>query len=189
MLLHFGQLRICFYFMWGFSLLHVLTFAIVYAFTPGLFKDDESNYQKLVMGMYTPELLELVDSQRNNFTLMTPSYSQSAVLGYYAGKHVPVFGFGSYHGRQDDLVTDFSKYDGKGIAILMRTKDVKQHAKYFDSFVHVVIPFRETQFHLGMGSGFKYDVYNADVLERVRNNFYRIPDWLPTGSCYMYERE
>jgi 4-amino-4-deoxy-L-arabinose transferase-like glycosyltransferase len=188
MLLHFGQLRVCFYFMWGFSLLHVLAFAIIYAFLPGMFKDDEKTYKSLVMGMYAQELLSRVDSQRHNFTLVTPSYSDSAVLAYHSRKHVPVFGPGSYHGRQDDLITDFRKYDGKGIAILADDADVKQYAKYFDSFAHVIIPLRETEFHLGLGSGFSYDRYNQDVLEPIRNSFYRIPEWLPSGSCYMYER-
>ena len=189
MLLHFGQLRVCFYFMWGFSLLHVLAFAIVYAFTPGMFKENEKNYQKIVLAMYTPQLLELIEAQAKNFTLSTPSYSESAILAYHTRKDVLVVGSGSYHGRQDDINTDFRKYNGKDIAILMRTDDVKRYSKYFNAFKHVVIPFKDTEYHLGIGTGFKYDVYNKEVLDNIRENFYRIPDWLPVGSCYMNERQ
>ncbi|MGD8785390.1 MAG: glycosyltransferase family 39 protein [Thioalkalispiraceae bacterium] len=188
MLLHFGQLRVCFYFMWGFSLLHVLAFAIVYALSPGIFKDNESNYQKIVLAMYTPQLLELIDSQRYNFTLATPSYSESAILAYHTREDVLVLGPGSHHGRQDDINTDLRKYEGKGIAILMRSEQVKKYAKYFNNFTHVILPFKETEYHLGLGIGFKYEVYDQEVLQKIRENFYQIPDWLPTGSCYMYER-
>jgi len=189
MLLHFGQLRVCFYFMWGFSLLHVLAFAISYAFMPGIFKDNEDNYQSVVLAMYAPELLELIDSQRYNFTLATPSYTKSALLAYHSREDVLVFGHGSHHGRQDDIVTDFRKYNGKGIAILSTSDEVKHYAKYFNSFTHIILPFKETKYHLGMGIGFKYDIYNQGVLENIRNNFYRIPEWLPTGGCYMNERD
>jgi len=189
MLLHFGQLRVCFYFMWGFSLLHLLAFAIVYAFTPGMFKDKESDYQSIVLAMYAPEFLQLVDSQRYNFTLASSSYSESSILAYHAREDVLVLGFGSHHGRQDDIISDLRKYDGKGIAILEYTDQVKNYEKYFNSFTHIIIPFKGANYHLGMGVGFKYDVYNQDVLEKVRDSFYKIPEWLPTGSCYMYDRK
>ncbi|MGD8926133.1 MAG: glycosyltransferase family 39 protein, partial [Thioalkalispiraceae bacterium] len=189
MLLHFGQLRVCFYFMWGFSLLHILAFAIVYTLSPGMFKDNETDYQTVVMAMYAPELLKLVDSQRYDFTLATPSYSESALLAYHAREDVLVLGVGSHHGRQDDIITDLSKYNGKGIAVLDLTDDVTRFAKYFNSFTHVVLPFKGTKFHLGIGVGFKYDVYDQDVLKVIKERYYKIPDWLPTGRCYMYDRK
>ena len=88
LLLHFGQLRVCFYFMWGFALLHVLAIVVFSFILPGYFKDNPPIYKSLVYGMHTPELLQLVNSQRYNFQLATSSYSQSALLGYYAKEHV-----------------------------------------------------------------------------------------------------
>ncbi len=188
LLLHFGQLRVCFYFMWGFALLHVV-FVIVFSFMlPGYFKDNEKVYKSLVYTTHTKELLKLVGSQRQHFQLATPSYSQSAILGYHAREHVIVFGNGSYHGRQDDIVTDLQTLNGKGIAIVSYSDDVKQYAKYFNSFVHVILPVQGTNYHLGMGIGFNFDLYDKEVLEQVRKSFYRIPGWLPKGECYMYDR-
>ena len=187
MLLHFGQLRVCFYFMWGFSLLHVLAFAIIYTFTPNMFLDNEKRYQKVVLAMYADELVDLINSQRYNFTLATPSYSESAILAYHLKEDVLVIGHGSYHGRQMDINTDWSKYKGKGLAVLSKSVDVKNYAKYFNSFTHIILPFKETRYHLGIGIGFKYEVYEKEVLEPIRNQYYKIPEWLPTGRCRMNE--
>lgn len=188
LLLHFGQLRVCFYFMWGFALLHVLAIIVASFMLPDYFKHNQKVYQDLVYGMYTDELLQLVNSQRYDFQLATPSYSQSALLGYHAREHVIVFGIGSYHGREDDIITDMKKFKGKGIAIVSFKDDVKQYAKYFNSFTHIILPLRGTQYHLGMGVGFKYDIYDKEVLTHIRNSFYRIPEWLPQHECYMYAR-
>ena len=187
MLLHFGQLRVCFYFMWGFSLLHVLAFAIIYALTPNMFLDNEKRYQKVVLAMHADELVKLIDSQRYDFTVATPSYSESAILAYHLKEDVLVIGQGSYHGRQMDINTDWSKFNGKGIAVLSKYPDVKAYAKYFNSFTHIILPFKETRYHLGIGIGFKYDLYNKEILEPIRNQYYKIPEWLPTGRCRMNE--
>lgn len=188
MLLHFGQLRVCFYFTWGFSLLHILAFSVVWYLTPGMFKHQDKLYQTLVFGMYTKELLKAVEPYRYDFPLATPSYAQSAILDYHSGRHVLVFGPGSYHARQDDMLTDYSNLNKKGIAILSYKDDVKQYAQYFDNFTHIVIPFKGAQFHLGVGIGFKYDVYRQQVIEPVKQMYYRIPTWLPRGECYMDSR-
>ncbi len=187
MLLHFGQLRVCFYFMWGFSLLHVLAFAIIYAFMPNMLLDNEKRYQKVVLAMHAEELVNLINSKRDNFTVATPSYSESAILAYHLKEDVLVFGLGSYHGRQMEINTDWSKYKGKGIAILSKSADVKNKAKYFDSFTHIILPFKQTNYHLGIGTGFKYELYDKEVLEPIRDQYYDIPEWLPTGRCVMHE--
>ena len=181
LLLHFGQLRVCFYFMWGFALLHVLVIVILGFMLPGAFKNNHKIYQDLVSAMYTDELLQQIDSQRYDFQLATPSYSLSALLAYHAKEHVIVFGNGSYHGRQDDIITDMKKFNGKGIAILSFRNDVKENAKYFKSFTHIILPVHGTEYHLGVGIGFNYELYNKDVLEHIRKSFYR-------SECYMYAR-
>ena len=188
LLLHFGQMRVCFYFMWGFSLLHVLAFSVVWYLSPGIFSHQGKIYQELVFGMDSRELLKQIEPYRYDFPLATPSYSQSALLGYHSGKHVLVFGGGSYHARQDDMLTDYAKLDKHGIAILSFKSDVSQYAKYFESFTHIIIPLKDTQFHLGVGIGFKYALYKKEVIDPVKQKYYHIPAWLPRGKCYMDAR-
>jgi hypothetical protein len=188
LLLHFGQLRVSFYFMWGFSLLHILAFSVVWYLAPGIFKHQHKIYQELVFGMYTQDLLKEINPYIYDFPLATPSYAQSAMLDYHSGKHVLVFGPGSYHARQDDMLTDYAKHDKQGIAILSFNKNVGQYAKYFQAFSHIIIPFKGTQFHLGVGIGFKYDLYKKDVIDPIKRKYYHIPSWLPRGVCYMDAR-
>jgi hypothetical protein len=188
LLLHFGQLRVSFYFMWGFSLLHILAFSVVWYLSPGIFKSNTKLYQELVFGLYTKDLLKQIEPYRYDFPLATASYSQSSLLDYYSGKHVLVFGPGSYHARQDDMLTDYAKLNKQGIAILSFKTDVSQYAKYFEAFTHIIIPFKDTQFHLGVGIGFNYALYKKEVIEPVKQKYYRIPAWLPKGACYMDAR-
>ncbi|MEJ2451241.1 MAG: hypothetical protein P8047_11290 [Gammaproteobacteria bacterium] len=138
--------------------------------------------------MYPQGLLKAVKPYTEDFPLATPSYSQSAILDYYSGKHVLVFGPGSYHARQDDMLTDYADYAHKGIAILSFRADVSEYAKYFHRFTHIIIPFHGTQFHLGVGIDFKYALYKKDVIDPVKRKYYHIPSWLPHGECYMDSR-
>lgn len=188
LLMHFGQLRVCFYFMWGFGLLHVLAIVILIFMLPGVLKDNEEDYKEVAYAMYTRELLDVVEPLSKDFVLATNSYSESALLSYHTRQHVMVFAVGSHHGRQDDIITDFKKLNNKDIAILSLNIDVKEYARYFESFRYIVVPFKDTQYHLGLGTGFKYDVYDKQVLTKIRKQFYSIPDWLPAGECYMYSR-
>ena len=126
--------------MWGFALLHVLVIVVLSFMLPGAFKNNQKVYQDLVYAMHTDEILKLVNAQRYDFQLATPSYSQSALLSYHAREHVIVFGNGSYHGREDDIITDMKKFKGKGIAIVSFKDDVTQYAKYFNSFTHIILP-------------------------------------------------
>jgi len=187
-LLHFGQLRVCFYFMWGFGLLHVLGFVILLFMLPGLFKDDEVTYKELVYTLKTEKLLGMINSIRLQTQLATPSYSESSLLSYYTREHVIVLGVGSHHGRQDDLLTDYSRLDGTSMAIVsFSDKDISQYARYFTGFTKVVLPIEGTRFYLGIGTGFKSEIYNKEVIEVVKDKYYKIPAWLPRGKCYMYD--
>ncbi len=183
-LLSMRQLQVSFHFMWSFSLLHLVAFGIVFAMLPGLIKSNEESYQDLVYAMYTESLLTLVKQNSYDFQLVTPSYSQSAILAYHMKQPVPVLGVGSYHGRQDDIITDYRAFDGKGLAIVSHKADVALYAKYFQHFTHVVLPFKGTQYHLGIGVHFNYAKYEQEVLQNVKQYYYQIPDWLPSQGCY-----
>jgi hypothetical protein len=172
--------------MWGFSLLHLLAFSVVWYLSPGIFHKQHKVYQEIVFGTETRALLKEIKPYIYDFALATPSYAQSAILGYHAHRHVLVFGDGSYHARQDDMLTDYAKLDKQGIAILSYKADVtKKYARYFNAFNQIIIPLHGTRFHLGVGIGFKYDLYKKEVIDKIKAQYYHIPSWLPHGPCYM----
>lgn len=188
LLLHYGQLRVSFYFIWGFSLLHLLALGTVLYLSPGIFKHQHKLYQQMVFGMYPKGLIEAMKPYTDNMPLATPSYAQSAMLDYHSGKHVLVFGPGSYHARQDDMLTNYADYAHRNIAIFSFRADVKQYARYFHNFTHIIISYRGAKYHLGIGIDFRYPLYKKDVIDPIKRKYYHIPSWLPHGICYMDAR-
>jgi hypothetical protein len=121
-------------------------------------------------------------------TLMTPSYSQSSLLAYHAQAYVPVFGFGSFHARFDDPITDFRKLDGKNIRITS-TRPIDAEA-WQTFFTHLTVQERMingARFWVADGEGFQFTPYREQVLSAIANRFYKVPSWLPLYGCRFLE--
>ena len=187
--LNYGQLRVCFHFMWGSSLIFLIAFIVLILAIPNAFKHNPETYQDLIFATRTSALLEAIKPFQFNFQLATTSYSQSSVLAYWSKKPVMVLGLGSHHGRQDDMLTDLRKLHRQPIMLISQdAADVQNHAKYFGSYEHIILPFEGTQFHLGVGTDFNYPLYRDTILVNIRQQYYAMPSWLPKGQCYMDDR-
>ncbi len=184
------QLRRSLAFMAPFGLAHLIAFFALMAQAPDLdfVRKDENRTKDVVYGMFAPEILARAKALAPDYVLATDSYTESALLSYAGGQHVIVFGEGSYHARQDDMITDFRRLDGADIAIVSYFPKVQQHARFFEAAELRPLPVAGTTYYVLLGKGFRYDRYRAEIIERILQRFYRIPDWLPTGACYMTER-
>jgi 4-amino-4-deoxy-L-arabinose transferase-like glycosyltransferase len=121
-------------------------------------------------------------------TLMTPSYSQSSLLAYHAQSYIPVFGFGSFHARFDDPITDFREFDGKNIRIAS-TRPIDA-AAWQEFFTHLTVQERMidgARFWVADGEGFRFEPYRTQVLGEIANRFYNVPSWLPLYGCRFLE--
>ena len=181
------QLRRSFYFMLPFTVLHIVFFVFLVVASPGLFKSNENNYKDVVYSMYGKEIVQKLRAYQPEYVLATDSYTESALLSYAAREHIIVLGVGSHHARQDDMITDFRKLDGKNILLLSYFPQQEKYQKYFESTESKPLAVAETTYYMLLGRGFKYGVYRQDVLEEVLSRYYRIPDFLPVGRCNMYE--
>jgi hypothetical protein len=116
------------------------------------------------------------------FVLATPSYGTSALLAYHLGKRVIVFGAGSHHGRQDDLLTDFRILDG-GNVLILRTAEPRtdEYAAFFREVSVERTQVDGASFHLVRGRGFRYASYKDAVLREIARKYYDIPPWLPVA--------
>ncbi len=181
------QLRKCLYFMLPFTIVHLVFIGAVIILSPGIFKGyDDNAYRDVVYATRSHEILKAVE-QYDGYIPATDSYTESALLSYAARRHIMVFGEGSYHAREDDKITDFRKLDGKNIVLISYyPKDA--YKQYFREAEIRKLPIEETHFYLLLGKGFDYRKYHDKVLQKIVQRYYRIPDWLPVGSCYMYER-
>ena len=121
--------------------------------------------------------------------LMTRSYSSAALFGYYEKNDVPVFGYGSFHARMDDELTDYSKFNGKTIRIF-DTRPITEEsiAPYFEQVTVTIVRVDGARFWLAEGREFNFDAYRKDVLTTIATSFYRIPAFLPVYGCKFLER-
>ena len=171
-----------------FAALHVLT-AIVIVVLPLQTWKATRLYDGIVLTVHTDELLAQLQPYLGDALLASESYSSAATLAFSARRPVAVFGEGSLHGRQDDTLTDWRALDGCRVAIVRKGSiDPDNYAPYFSALELRQIEVRGARFTLLVGQDFKYSVYHDNVLTRVRQRFYRIPDWLPQRGCAFCER-
>jgi hypothetical protein len=148
-----------------------------------------SNYQGLVMTVHGDELARALAPWRGRYAIASDGYSPAVTIGYALGEHVLVFGPGTSHARHDDILTDFRELEGRDI-LIVRRRDYSpaDYEPYFDRVTVRDIEIRGAVFHLIEGHGFRYPVYRDRVLDAVRQRYYALPRWLPSGACYFCDR-
>lgn len=182
------QLRRSTVFMMGFGLLHAVVIAAL-ALTPTDVWRDVKAYPDIVFVRHTDEVARALDALDGHLPLFTTSYTSAAMLEHRLQRHVGVFGAGSQHARQDDMLTDFRELGGRDLVIVAASQ---RELKGFDTFFTRVetntIVVRGAHYAVMVGRGFDYPRYRQAVLDRIRDRYYRIPAWLPVGRCGFLER-
>lgn len=183
------QLQTTFAFMVPFTAVHVLLVFSLLVVPISLFKAWPEQYKFVVFGKHTGEVMAKVARFGPGYVYATDNYTLSATAAYSSKRPVIVFGGGSHHGRQDDLLTDFRKLDGQNILLLQFSPDSQErNRRYFDSVEFKTIEVRGASFYVTLGKKFNYEAYRQQVLLNISKTFYSIPDFLPVGNCYMFER-
>jgi hypothetical protein len=171
-----------------FAALQVLVVLVIYALPMQAWKNSRL-YDGIVLTVRADELLARLEPYAADSLLATDGYSPAATLAYSAQRPVAVFGEGSLHGRQDDLVTDWRAQDGRQVLILRKSApDREAYAAFFDGVDFREIELHGARYYLVLGEGFRYAAYRDRVLSRIRDRFYRIPAWLPQRGCDFCER-
>ncbi len=183
-----GQLKRCLQLAVLFSVLHGIVFA-GFILTPLELWSKARIYRSLVFGYKQKSILKQLAPYQQDYVFATDSYSPSAVMAFYRKRPVLVFGKGSYHGRQDDLNTDYRKLDGKNILVLSKSKRrLAGFVRFFATAELLTIKQQQAEFHLLLGQGFKYNVYHREILAKIRREYYPIPSFLPYNGCYFYQK-
>ncbi len=148
---------------------------------------DKPRYQSIVRALRTQELLTQVTQP--GVVLMADGYSPASVYGYTLRSYVPVFGPGKFHARQDDMLVNFSIYQGKTIrVILSAAPDMADFQPYFDSVQALRFEQSGVTFHAVEGRNFNYAAYRTGVLGTIFERYYNIPSGLPMTGCPFCER-
>jgi 4-amino-4-deoxy-L-arabinose transferase-like glycosyltransferase len=171
------------------SAAHLVVIGIVISKPLNFVEPGSRYYHEVVLGTQPERFLQEIEPYRNDFTLATVSYSVAAVMSYHARENVSVVGMGSSHARHDDIMTDFRTLDGKNILVFYETKSrLEDLESFFDSFEYKEIVIEDAKFYVLLGQGFDYQKYHTQYLENIRDLYYQIPEVLPKGECYFYDR-
>ncbi len=144
-------------------------------------------YPGIVRSYKTAEMLQQVKAP--GVVLMGESYTTASIYGFARRQYMPVFGVGMYHARQDDMLVDFSQYQGETVRVISFDRpNPEQFQPYFESvrvlgFMQDGVPFYALE-----GTRFNYEAYRQGVLGAAFRLFYNIPAWLPMTGCPFCER-
>ena len=144
-------------------------------------------YPEIVRSYRTEALLQQV--QKPDTVIMATAYTPAAIYGHTLKTYVPVFGLGKFHARQDDVLVDFSRFDGKTVRIISFSRpELAEYAPYFDSVSLLELAQSDTRFFVVEGVGFHFETYRRQVLGDIFKRYYNIPAWLPMTGCPFCER-
>jgi hypothetical protein len=144
-------------------------------------------YNRLVEALRAEAIVKQVQSP--GVVLMSNGYSSSSILGYALGQHMPVFGLGSVHARQDDLTVDYSRFAGQTIRVVRQSRpDLAEYAPYFDTVTVLAYTQDGQLFYAVEGVNFHYPAYRDGVMAEVNRRYYRFPSWLPVWGCSFCQR-
>jgi hypothetical protein len=180
------RLRACALGMAVFAGLHVIAVAGLYASSLDDWKNT-SLYPRIVRSYKTPEMLAQVAAP--GVVLMATAYTPASIYGHALRQYVPVFGPGNFHARQDDMLVDFSLYQGKTVRIVrMDLPQLDEYRPYFESVQVLSYAQDGVPFYAVEGRGFNYAAYRDGVLAIIYKRYYNIPAWLPMTGCPFCER-
>lgn len=175
-------------FMAVFAALHVAALAAL-VYLPRDYLKHWNHYDSIVLVEQNRRLQEDLKPYWDKYYLATNQYSTSSLMTYLSGRDFFVFGPASYHSRQDDIDTDFRRFDGRDILILRKTAPEKgEYSPFFKSVQLKEIVVEQAPFYIVLGHQFVYEAYRNRVLRFIKSAYYNIPRYLPHAACYMDQR-
>jgi hypothetical protein len=143
-------------------------------------------YPEIVRSYRTQALLDQVKAP--NVVLMATAYTPAAIYGQTLKTYVPVFGEGSFHARQDDLLVNFADYAGRTVRIIgFSQPNLDDYRAYFDSVSLITVTQEGVPFYAVEGVNFKWPLYRDTVLKTIFEKYHRIPAALPMTGCPFCE--
>ncbi len=182
------DLKKLFRFMCGFSALHAIIISAL-LMAPSNWWQRSHLYSGYILLMHPHQVLQALAPWQKNRIMATNDYSTSAILQYHARQPFIVYGMGSKHARQNDIITDFRRLDGKNLLIFDKSPTrASDYTPYFSSVTHLTIQVDKATFYVALGNQFNYATYQQHVLTDIRDRYYRIPQYLPHTPCYFCTR-
>jgi hypothetical protein len=172
----------------GFAALHLLVIFVVAMLPMDTWKKS-AGYDEIVFAARADDLAERLQPYVADYSFAMEGYTNAATMAYHARRPFAMFGRGSFHGRQDDFLTDWRALDGQNLLILRKERPNKSYyAAFFRHVDYSEFELSGVRYYLVLGQGFNYAVYHERILRRINRLYYRVPAWLPQRGCEFCER-
>ena len=169
-----------------FAGLHVLVVGGLYATNLDTWRSAKL-YPQIIRSYKTADVIRQVSSP--GVVLMADAYTPASIYGFERRQYMPVFGVGRFHARQDDMLVDFSLYQGKTIRIIHgAAPSLDEFKPFFETVAVLRFMQNDVPFYAVEGTGFNYEAYRKEVLGSIFKRFYNIPKALPMTGCPFCER-
>lgn len=184
-----GQLRRAWRWTLALSVPHLLA-VVAIAWVPLAWWQTSKLYEKAVFLRETPAIVQALEKGLpEGGRLMAYAYSPAAILSYFHGSYVPVYGLGRHHARQDDQLVDFREWEGKTVHVYFRDPvQPEAHQAYFERVSVRTFDVKGVTYYVLQGEGFRYQPYREQVLAEVARQFHDYPRWLPLWGSPFCER-
>lgn len=122
-----------------------------------------------------------------NYVYASPNYADASLFFYDTYHYAPVFLKGSYHGREDDLITNFKTLNHKNFLIFSRTPLAYYDYKpYFQKVTLYTFQYNQALFYYLIGTKFNYPAYREKVLKAINDTYWVDPPYLPHAPSFFY---
>jgi 4-amino-4-deoxy-L-arabinose transferase-like glycosyltransferase len=117
----------------------------------------------------------------------SPNYADACLFFFDTNHYASVFLKGSYHGREDDLITNFKHFKNKNFLIFSRTPLVYNDYKpYFQRVSLHTFYYDQAAFYYLIGTKFNYPAYRQKILQPINDTYWIDPPYLPHAPSFFY---
>lgn len=143
---------------------------------------------KIVYFFHHKDINDLLkDRYPQNYIYASPNYADASLFFYDTHHYASVFLKGSYHGREDDLITDFKTLNHKNFLIFSRTPLVYYDYKpYFRQVTLHTFYYKQAPFYYLIGTKFNYSIYREKILKTINDTYWIDPPYLPHAPSFFY---
>ena len=146
------------------------------------------NYNKIVYFFHHKTINALLKEKfPQDYIYASPNYADACLFFFDTHDYASVFLKGSYHGREDDLITNFKHFKNKNFLIFSRTPLVYSDYKpYFQRVVLHTFYYDQAPFYYLIGTKFNYPVYRQKILKAINDTYWIDPPYLPHAPSFFY---
>lgn len=146
------------------------------------------NYNKIVYFFHHKTINGLLKAKfPQHYIYASPNYADACLFFYDTNHYASVFLKGSYHGREDDLITNFKAFNHKNFLIFSRTPLLyKDYKPYFQQITLHTFRYEQALFYYLIGTKFNYPVYKQRILKAINDTYWIDPPYLPHAPSFFY---